>query len=111
MINDEKVKEIIEHVSEYLDAKRDLLILNSADKMKSVLSKLLIGVLIVLFSFVILFTLSISLSLMIGHFVGNVALGFLISALIFVVILLIIIWFSKNVIRNIVDTKINDMLD
>lgn len=111
MITDNKIKEIIEHLSEYIDAKRDMLILNSADKMKTVLYTILIGVLIVLFGFVILLTLSISFSLMIGQLIGNLALGFLLSALIFIVLLIGIIWLSKGVIKSMVDAKINDMLD
>ena len=111
MITDNKIKEIIEHLSEYIDAKRDMLILNSADKMKTVLYTILIGVLIVLFGFVILITLSISFSLMIGQLIGNLALGFLLSAMIFIVLLIGIIWLSKGVIKSMVDAKINDMLD
>lgn len=89
-----------ENGKEYIDAKFDLMVLNSAEKAALIVAKLTSGVLILSFMFMIVLLISIGAALLLGQWLGNAALGFFILAALLALVMYVAITQSKKIIQK-----------
>ncbi|MEZ4911439.1 MAG: hypothetical protein R2774_11310 [Saprospiraceae bacterium] len=99
----------LENGKEYIDAKLDLLVLNTAEKSAMIIAKLTSGILILAFMFMIIFLVSIGGALLLGQWFGNIAVGFFILAAILALLMYLAIsqskkWIQKAVLEIVADS-------
>lgn len=87
---DFKDKNLIDQLKEYVTTRIELLRIEFVEKSSSLISKIITGVIISIFSLFILIFLSIGLAVFLGNLVGSVAGGFFIVAGIFILIVIIL---------------------
>jgi|SRR6185436_8341838 len=90
-----RAEEAIQNVRQYLEAKWDLFLLNTVDKISSAFSSLVTAILIGLFLVFVLFFASVALAFMIGKAVESTIAGFAIVGGIYL-LLCIIVYSMRN---------------
>ena len=94
------------HVLEYIDTRWDIFVLNASEKLLSAASEIVSGLVLALFSGIVLVFLGIGTALWLGKLMGSTAAGFFVVAGIFVVLLILAVIFARNYIRTAVTNSV-----
>lgn len=100
MSTENKINDIVDHITEYLDARRDLLMLRVSEKAGPTINIMVLGIISAILGFIILITLTIGTSVLLGRWFDSLALGFFATAGIWVILLFVSIFIVKRLIRN-----------
>lgn len=95
----EKVESLLENVSSYVEQRKDLFVLDAAEKTSSVISWVVAGILVAVLGGLVLLFVSIGAAWMIGQSINNMPMGFLIIAGLYVVVLVIVLIIRKSVLQ------------
>lgn len=93
-------EELIEKTRDYIDTRLELYRLKSIDKISSLASFIVTGIIILIFFFLFFVFANIGLALMIGHWIGNNFAGFFILAGVYALAGLVIFLRRKRLFKN-----------
>lgn len=104
-----EAKTFVENITEYVDAKWDLLVLNTGEKVALVVSKLTSWILILAFVLLVFLFLSIGCAILIGQWLGSTSLGFFIMAIMMILVLFLAVkmnkrWIEKSIMSIIAES-------
>ncbi len=91
---------LLERIESYSKTTIDLIKLKAVDKLAKIVSNVVYGVLLSLFSFFFLIILNLALAFWLGDLLGKVYLGFLIVAGFYVLLIIILVLFKKQIIKS-----------
>lgn len=99
-------EDLAEHVTEYLDTRWDLLVLNFTEKALNAATAFASALMLGLFGSSILLLVGIGAAIWVGQSMGNYAAGFFIVAGIYALLVLLAIVFARNYIRTVLTDNI-----
>jgi len=105
-----KAGNLTESISDFVQTKYKLTLLNAADKATGIAASTLAAVVIVFLGVFVLFFAAMALGVWLGRVVNDPALGFLLVAALFTLIIVIIVAMKKRIVFPMIRDKIINKL-
>jgi len=94
-----KIQTLFNHISDYVETRMDLIVLDITEKSVDMISGLMGGVIAGLFGLVSLLFVGIGAAKWIGTSLGQESLGYFIMAAVYLILLIILSTYARNYVR------------
>lgn len=101
----ENVEDLVEHVTDYIELQKELLMINAKEKAASAISQTIVWIFAVLLAVLAFVFLSTALAIWIGNMLGSSGYGFLIVGGLYGMVAILFFRFRESLLQN----RLNDL--